>query len=200
MDAVITTIIFDLSEVYLKGFKDVEIRLAPVLGVSPEHMHLHEGPDLGLLFNGKITEDEYWQNVIKKNGWFVDADLLKSAVRKNFEEIEGTRDIIETLKERGLKLGLLSVHAREWIDFCQKKFDYHKLFHSVSYSFEVGASKPDKRAYLLILEKLKSRPEDCMFIDDNPDNLKTADMLGMTTILFKNPKQLRTELTKRNIL
>lgn len=199
----ITTIIFDLSEVYLTGFKGIEVQLAPIIGVNQRQRHIHNSlnsTDLNLLFNGEITEEEYWQKTIQKNGWIVDVDTLKRVVRKNFGEIRGTKRIIVTLKKRGLKLGLLSVHAKEWVAFCQTKFNYHGLFDAISYSFEVGFSKPDRRAYLLLLERLGSNPDECLFIDDNPRNLSTAEMLGMKTILFENPLKLKSELGAMGLL
>ncbi len=197
----ITTIIFDLAEVLLTGLLGVERHLEPILGIRAEEIEkmLH-GKELISLFHGEITEEEYWLKVTKKNRWDVNVRILKETIRSNFVEIEGTRRIVERLKEKGYKLGLLSVHTKEWVDHCVKKFDYHKLFHSTQYSFEVQLSKPDKRAYKLILQKLASKPEECLFIDDNPKNVKAAEELGMQTIHFKNAKQLKKELELRHIL
>jgi len=109
-------------------------------------------------------------------------------------EIEGTREIIENLKKNGYKLGLLSVHAKEWADYCEEKFDYHKLFHSVMYSFEVGVCKPESKAFELILEKLNVVPKECLFIDDSQENIDVAQKLGIQTILFKEASQLKSSL------
>ncbi|MDA2922753.1 HAD family phosphatase [Patescibacteria group bacterium AH-259-L07] len=196
----VTTIIFDLAEVYLKGLIGVEHILEPILGLSAKEIYPRlQGEDLASLFHGEISEDEYWQRIVKKNDWKVENGVLKKAIRENFEEIEGTREIIEQLKEKGYKLGLLSVHTKEWIEHCNKKFDYHKLFDSILYSFEVAASKPDKKVYKLILERLKAAPEECVFIDDSPVNLIPAEELGIKTIHFENPKQLKKELVSLGI-
>jgi HAD superfamily hydrolase (TIGR01509 family) len=196
----IKTIIFDLAEVYLSGLVGIEFRLAPLLNIDPKTVWAGtQGEALIELFKGKITEEEYWQRMIKRNRWKIDVDTLKRKVRENFGEIEGTRNIIIRLKSMGFKLGLLSTHAKEWIEFCNGKFDYHKLFDSVSYSFEAGVSKPDKKAYRTLLEKLNSKPEECIFIDDHPKNLASAKELGMIAILFTTPKQLENDLAKEGI-
>ncbi len=192
----ITTIIFDLSEVYLKGLLGIQHCLEPILKINANKIYPKlKGEELVALFHGELTEEEYWKKIILKNKWKIDINSLKKAARENFEEIEGVREIIKKLKERRFKLGLLSIHTKEWVDYCEKKFDYHKLFHSILYSFEVGISKPDKKIYELILEKLESKPGECIFIDDNEKNLIPAQELGIKTILFKNSKQLRKELT-----
>ena len=146
------------------------------------------------LMEGKITEDKFWNQIISRNKWTVKINHFKKAIRDNFAEIEGTREIIEKLKNKGYKLGLLSDHAKEWVDYCNKKFDYHKLFHSTQYSFEVECCKTDKKAFKLILKKLGEIPEDCLFIDDNEKNIKVAKSMGLNRIQFKNSEQLKKEL------
>ncbi|MCX6771236.1 MAG: HAD-IA family hydrolase [Candidatus Micrarchaeota archaeon] len=190
----ITAVIFDLSEVYLTGLLGAEHNLEKILGIKANEMKGLNGPELAAFFHGELTEDEYWLRIIEKNKWKAGAGELKKAVRKSFKEIEGIRKIMEQLKEDGFRLGLLSVHAREWVDYCEKKFGYHELFHSTLYSFEAAASKPDKKVYRMILTKLKSAPEECIFIDDHLENLVPAREMGMKTILFKNAGQLKKDL------
>jgi len=197
----ITTIIFDLAEVYLKGFKGIEHYLEPILKMKPKEIYQKiSGEEFIEFMHGEITEDGFWEKIIKRNGWDLDKKHFKKAIRDNFEEIEGTRDIIEELKKKGFKLGLLSVHSKEWIDYCEDKFDYHKLFDSVLYSFEVAVSKPDKKSYLLILEKLDAKPKECLFIDDRKGNIIGAKELGMETIHFKDSGQLKKELESLDLL
>lgn len=191
----ITTIIFDLAEVYLKGLLGVENFLVTKLRIPAKEIHQKfHGEDLTDFFQGRISEEKYFEKIIIKNKWEISVDFLKDAVRKNFEEIEGTREIIEKLKKKGYKLGLVSVHSKEWIDYCEKKFDYHKLFDSVLYSFEIGICKPDKKIYEKILQEMQVKPTECLFIDDSLINIRYAKELGMNAIQFKNSSQLIEEL------
>lgn len=194
----IKTIIFDLSEVYLRGLFGTHEILTRRLKKKIESPDLLT-PLTIKLFEGKMTEDEFWRTLRDKNKWDIRAKELKKIVRMNFGEIEGTREIIEKLKKKGYKLGLLSVHTREWVDHCEKKFDYHKLFHSILYSFEIEVCKPEKRAYELMLKKMGSKAEGCLFIDDNPENLIAAEKLGIKTILFKSASQLKKDLKKMGV-
>jgi putative hydrolase of the HAD superfamily len=191
----INTIIFDLAEVYLKGFYGVEDYLEDILNMkSDEIRDKLQGPEFLLLMEGKITEDEFWKKLIQRNEWNIDINEFKKAIRENFDEIEGTREIIEKLKDKNFKLGLLSDHSREWIDHCNSKFDYHKLFHFTQYSFEVECCKTDKKTFELLLKKLDEKPENCLFIDDSEKNVAIAQSIGLNTIQFKNPEQLKKEL------
>ncbi|MFH1751824.1 MAG: HAD family phosphatase [archaeon] len=197
----IKTIIFDLAEVYLKGtaglkdyFKDKLLFKASDLKGKVKDI------EFNLFMEGKITEDEFWKKIIQRNNLNITIEELKKVVREEFDEIEGTREIIEKLKSKGFKLGLLSDHSREWVDYCNKKFDYHKLFHSTLYSFEAECLKTDKRIFELILEKLGEKPEDCLFIDDKKENIDIAKSIGLKTIQFKDAEQLKKELASQSIL
>lgn len=194
----IKTIIFDLSEVYLSGLLGTNKILSKRLGTNIASSDLHI-PEIQQLFEGKISEDRYWESILLKHRWNISIGELKKIVRSNFKEINGVRKIIERLKKNGYQLGLLSVHAKEWIEYCEKEFDHHKLFDSTLYSFDVAVCKPDKRAYELILEKLNVRAEECLFIDDSLQNLDSARELGIQTILFTSAEQLLDELKRRGI-
>ena len=197
----IKTIIFDLAEVYLKGFYGFEDTLAGMLNMNSEEIKdLIYGSEFDFLMEGRISENEFWEILCSKNNWKIDPNQLKEAIRDNFQEIEGTGEIIESLKKKGFKLGLLSDHSKEWIEHCSKEFDYHKLFDSTQYSFEVGVCKTNKRAFELFLDKLGEEAGNCLFIDDNINNINVAKGMGFHTIHFKNPKQLKEELVKLKLL
>ena len=121
-------------------------------------------------------------------------------MRQNFVEIPGTRRIIEELRQKGFKLGLLSVHAREWINYCNRKYHYHHLFNTVLYSFQTGLSKPDPRCYELALKQLTSTASETIYIDDLEKNLIPARQLGMTTIQFSDAPQLKEQLVSLEVL
>lgn len=192
----IKTIIFDLAEVYLNGIIGVERYLEPILGIKDysKAREALDGREFREFMHGKISEEEYWLCIIQKNRWNLKVGDLKKLIRKNFNEIPGTRSIIESLKKNRYKLGLLSVHGKEWIEYCERKYDYHRLFDEVSYSYETGVSKPNRKAYQTILKKLNSRPEESLFIDDSKTNTDAAKAVGLEIIIFENPEQLRMEL------
>lgn len=190
----INTIIFDLSDVYLRGVSGTGQFLKQK--VTDSELLTYE---LDQLLLGEIGEDEFWKKMNKRHSWNIPVKDLKIAVRKNFQEIKGTREIIEKLKEKGFQLGLLSNHAKEWVEYCEITYKYHKLFHHVLYSFEVGLSKPNKDIFLVILKNINVKPKECLFIDDNKDNIATAKKLYFKTIHFSSALNLRKELKKFKI-
>ena len=199
---IVQHIIFDLSEVLLTGVKDTGIALrekhqleitGPKMDWAREK-HPLLTPLVKEFFHGTVTEDEYVDDIIEKYPQIGDAPWLKEHIRENFVEVEGTRDIVIELRKLGYKLAILSNHSKEWIDHCEEKFNFHELFDTRVYSYEVGASKPDPRTYEAVLAQLKTTADKCLFIDDSEINIGAAQALGFHTILFTNAKELNADL------
>jgi len=155
---------------------------------------------LQLLFKGKISEDTFWTSLIKKHNWLLEKSELKRLVRVNFKEIEGTEEIVRKLKTLGYTIGLFSVHAEEWIQFCEEKFQYKDLFDLIIYSFEIAVCKPDKRAFEILLENLNVSAPKVLFIDDSPLNIEAASEMGIEVILFESAIRLEARLKDMNVL
>lgn len=65
---------------------------------------------------------------------------------------------------------------------------YFRLFLSSCY---MGVRKPEPRIYSLALELTQLAPEQCLVLDDRPENLAAAAELGMETLLISTPGDLR---------
>ena len=197
-------IIFDLGEVLFTGVKDTGIALREKhqLEISGPKMdwaqekHALLTPLVKEFFHGNVSEDEYVRDIVERYPQIGESGWLKEHIRENFVEVEGTRDIVIRLGQLGYKLSILSNHAKEWIDHCEEKFNFHELFQTRVYSYEIGASKPDPRSYQATLAQLQTTPERCLFIDDSEINIAAAAKLGFHTILFTNAKNLESELGK----
>lgn len=72
----------------------------------------------------------------------------------------------------------------------------HDLFDVIAYSYEDKVSKPDKKSYELVVERLGVKPEECVFIDDHLPNIKAAEEMGITGIQFLNARQLEENLKR----
>ena len=65
-----------------------------------------------------------------------------------------------------------------------KKFS--DLFHKTYFSHEIGMRKPDADIYNYVLEDLKLKPSEVLFIDDTQKNIDAAKDLGWNCILWKD--------------
>jgi putative hydrolase of the HAD superfamily len=93
----------------------------------------------------------------------------------------------------GARLALLS-NAPEPLARAIDRLPWSQRLEQRYYSCRLGAAKPDPSAFLLVLSDLGAQPGEVLFIDDRPDNTRTARDLGMQAITFTSASALRREL------
>lgn len=153
------------------------------------------------LDTGKISLREYYLILSKRAGKKLSPEEVKLYAIPKFKKHEFYKDIpriVSKLQKNGYVTPLISNSIIETARMCRKK-GYYKIFSPVFISCEVGLTKSDGGIYKLVFKKLKVKPEECVMIDDNPDYLVVARKIGLKTILFKNPNQLKIELRKLGI-
>lgn len=196
-----TTLIFDLSEVLIRGFLGVEQTLTPLLRVSEGQIVKAFGGDMLIaLCKGEITEDEYWTTVLNTYRWNIPLDDVKRYIRENFQQtIPGMVELVKELS-KSYQLVILSDHAREWIDYI---LDYHQfldVFSLKMFSYELGSVKSEPETFEKALSVINTPPEQCLFVDDNQLNIATAKMAGLFGLHFTHTDAFVDKLKQRNIL
>ena len=93
-------------------------------------------------------------------------------------------DWCRSVRNRGVRTGLLTNNAREFEDFWRPLLPLDELFDDVVDSSEVGLRKPDPRIYHLALERLGVAAEDAVFVDDAPGNVAGAERVGIRSVLI----------------
>ncbi|MBB6716076.1 HAD family hydrolase [Clostridium gasigenes] len=145
------------------------------------------------------------ESIIKKMGMKVsDCDknevlrLREERFKKSIIEVDfSIIDVLLNLKKNGKKVCLISnadiIDVKHWENSL-----LYNLFDGAIFSYEVGYIKPQIEIYNIALNRMKAKPEECIFIGDGgSDELKGAKELGIKTILTsyllkRNEKQLNT--------
>jgi epoxide hydrolase-like predicted phosphatase len=87
-------------------------------------------------------------------------------------------EAVQTAKRNGFVTALLS---NSWgLDY--DRAGWEDLFDAVVLSGEVGLRKPDAAIYRLVTERLRLRPEECVFVDDLSQNVTGAVATGMVGV------------------
>lgn len=134
---------------------------------------LHLNPQLGLTF------DVLWPQVCAESK-VLHAECL---------------DILAELKQRGqYRLATLNNESRELNDHRLDAFKLRSLFDYFICSGYVHEMKPLPGIYQSAIDISGCAAETSLFIDDKQENCAAAAVLGMRTILFQSPMQLRTAL------
>jgi len=103
-------------------------------------------------------------------------------------------ELIRRLKP-GYRIYAISNVDRETADYAIRKYSsIYGLFDGHVFSFEVGMAKPEKGIYLLALRKFRLKPEECVYIDNQPENLPPAQGIGIKSIKFQGAEKLKQQL------
>lgn len=112
---------------------------------------------------------------------------------------EDTAALVRELRERGVPVYYLTNMPRDvWPEFVGRGLK--DLFLGGVASFEVRATKPDRRIYEALFDRCGLVPGECLFFDDMPANVEGARSSGMEAVLFQSAAQARTELFRRGIV
>ena len=115
-------------------------------------------------------------------------------IPKKFERFNDLWAILPALKQH-YKLAILNNgNAVAW-DYWKKDFDF-RLFDEFINSAQMGVKKPDPKIYLLTCNKLGVNPTRCLFMDNNKENIETAEKLGMKVLWWNkvNSKEANLKL------
>lgn len=96
-----------------------------------------------------------------------------------------THALLESLRARGLKLGLVSnaFDARPLLDRDLQRMGLADRLDAVVFSSEVGVRKPHPRVFRRCLDALGVEPERALFVGDRLfEDVRGARDLGMTTV------------------
>ncbi len=124
--------------------------------------------------------------------------LYLNLYKKKYHKNKGLFKIARQLKKEGYRLAILSDQWHLSKDALIPKKD-KKIFEKVILSCDVGLRKPNKEIYELIIKKLKIKPEQSIFIDNQPWNILPANKLGFNTILFSDNKKTKKQLSEFGI-
>jgi FMN phosphatase YigB (HAD superfamily) len=158
--------------------------------------------DSGLMWDferGKIGEAELLAAVERDLGSTVEAVALSTACSDIFRLNEPIVPIIESLKEQGLRLVVLSNTSRWHVDWIRRQWDVLNLFDHLVLSYEVGAIKPEPMMYEAALKAIRCRPEECFYTDDIPAYVARAREFGLQAEVFTDTESLVRQLAERGV-
>lgn len=147
---------------------------------------------------GQIDKSQFLNSVAEVTG--VEVKELVKHRYCNVDDRDRYMTVIEwahQLKSSGrFKLGLLSNVGRGWLDNFLHENAIEGLFDQEILSYEERMAKPDPKIFKLMADRLGLKPDECVMIDDKPENIAGAKLAGMQGIVFTSCQQARSELDK----
>lgn len=143
--------------------------------------HLLTG--LSLIEGVKILKREY--NIKGDDELLAEERLsiAKGLLAADVDFVNGFNDFFNTVRN-SYKTCIATAMHRELLKIIDKKLSLNELFRGRIYSIdEVDyKSKPFPDIFLYAAQKLKSKPENCLVIEDSPNGIEAALRAGMKCI------------------
>ncbi len=117
------------------------------------------------------------------------AQCYQETICSRAEMIEGARETLDSLREQGYKLGLLSntmfegsIHVEDL-----RRFQLDAYFDAMVFSADLNMWKPNAAPYLHLLQHLEARPERAVFVGDSPQHdVVGGKNAGINTVYFRS--------------
>ncbi len=101
------------------------------------------------------------------------------------------QDAVAAFRAAGIRTGLLS---NSWGEASYDRLRLDELFDVLVVSGELGIRKPEPAIYAIAAERMGMAPQELVFVDDLPGNLKPARALGMATVVHRDAASTVAEL------
>ena len=102
----------------------------------------------------------------------------------NLPEIVGMRELVRYIKRQyGVRVLLLSNISTYFAEHADE-IDVLREFEACVFSAVIGKIKPSADIFEYVCQKYGMLAEETVFVDDNPNNIKGAQSVGITGYLF----------------
>ena len=196
----IRTIILDFSGVLTTtdGWPSIAKTLSGVSGINEDEMRLRLYREEGDYILGKETTEKFWSRICSDchisleeftviiGAWYcLDEEMLK---------------LVDGLN-RKYEIVMLSDNYVATTSRIRNDERLKGLFHKLYFSNEIGLTKRNKGSavFEFVLKNLNRKPKECVFIDDNAENLSAPRELGIHSTHFQGREKLQNTLAALDI-
>lgn len=172
--------IFDLGGVIIKSqdLKKIYDELKPKVDYDTFIDIWYNDHEVIDAHKGLKDENESFRNVLEKIGCKISIDELFNIVYNERDYYEDTLNIINTLRNNGKKVYLLSNLRKIDFEYLKKDIDI-SIFDKTFLSYEMNLIKPQKEIYEAVIKDLNINPNNIYFFDDNSTNIDSAIQCGI---------------------
>ncbi|HET6543081.1 MAG TPA: HAD family phosphatase [Chryseolinea sp.] len=115
--------------------------------------------------------------------------------------VHETVEILKHFKENPThRLYALTNWSAETFPWALNTFQFLHWFEGIVVSGIEKTRKPYPEFYKILFERYNIDPRRALFIDDNIKNIEGGKAVGLTTIHFQSPQQLRTDLQRAGLI
>jgi putative hydrolase of the HAD superfamily len=191
MSNTIRNIAFDLGGVVVALSYEQAVKRFEELGLKDARQRLDAFEQRGIfgdLESGRITAEDFRRELSVLIGRELTMEECGTAWQGYVDHVpERNLKALLSLRARGYKVCLLSntnPFIMQWAsnDFDGEGHPISDFFDALYLSYECQVMKPRREIFEMMLRGQESLPEETLFVDDGPRNVKTASAMGMHTL------------------
>jgi 2-haloacid dehalogenase len=116
-------------------------------------------------------------------------------------DIPGTVEILRQIRDsKKYRLYALTNWSAETFPWALDNFEFLHWFEGIVVSGHEKTRKPEAVFFKILFDRYKIDPSKAVFIDDNLKNIKGANEVGLKTIHFESPEQLKVGLKQFGVV
>jgi putative hydrolase of the HAD superfamily len=147
---------------------------------------------------GTIDARGYYSRVFSELSIDIDMNRIDEIIETDFNSWKNinveTATLMEDVKKAGYTVGILSNMPHDFLAWARKNLPVFSLPQVGLFSCEVNLVKPEEAIYQKLLSMLGFKAEEVVFFDDKIENVKSAGVLGIKALLWKDAENARREL------
>lgn len=191
MSNTIRNIAFDLGGVVVALSYEQAVKRFEELGLKDARQRLDAFEQRGIfgdLESGRITAEDFRRELSVLIGRELTMEECGTAWKGYVDHVpKRNLKALLSLRARGYKVCLLSntnPFIMQWAsnDFDGEGHPISDFFDALYLSYECHVMKPRREIFEMMLRGQESLPEETLFVDDGPRNVKTASAMGMHTL------------------
>jgi HAD superfamily hydrolase (TIGR01509 family) len=126
--------------------------------------------------------------------------LLLKLLAQDAEPTKGVLNLMQELKQRGIRLAIGSSSTRKLVDYVLKKLNITSMFDCIIAAEDVEHSKPNPETFLRAATELGVKPNQCLVIEDAKLGVEAAKSAGMKCMGYLNPHSGNQDLSEADIV
>lgn len=177
---------------------EAHANLVRITGLPADKLDALYWADRHAFDEGKLNGHTYWQAIVRQAGLNLSPAAIEELIHWDARLWMSLNPPMlawaEALRARGIRTAILSNMGDTALREMEREFDWLARFDVLVWSYQLGIAKPDPAIYRYTLEKLGTRPEKTLFIDDRQVNVDAAAALGINGLVFTTVENLRSDL------
>ena len=205
----IKLVLFDIGGVFVEAELERYVQLGcAAFQTNPNSLRREIARNLPSFEMGQLDSESFWREIgesLQQSGEGTRSivsncgDFWKNIFRATLTIDEHLLQIVKALRQKGCSVGALSNTIAEHADILDE-MGFYKYFDPCILSCRVGMRKPQAEIFQLAAQTAGVPIKQCLFVDDQSDNIKAAKAAGMDGLLFTSSEQLYQDLVKKKLL